>query len=193
MLGGKQAEEAIVSTFNETENDGGGGKDAAELEEDQPIFSVKNALWHGGSAWDAWFSCSSNQVRYEIKNQIFLLFFYSHYFELASELIFYFFIFIFEGCSSVAYASILFFPTWNGFWNHFSSVLWLDWELDCLFNQCSLHRVSKQKGKRRCKLQESCHPGLSHSLISRKNTLISKKNSIFKSIINCFFLIFFLF
>lgn len=80
MLGGKQAEEAIVSTFNETENDGGGGgggKDAAELEEDQPIFSVKNALWHGGSAWDAWFSCSSNQVRYIIKNQIFFLFLFS--------------------------------------------------------------------------------------------------------------------
>lgn len=62
MLAQKQAEEAIVSTFNETENDGGGGKDAAEQAEEQPIFSVKNALWHGGSAWDAWFSCSSNQV-----------------------------------------------------------------------------------------------------------------------------------
>lgn len=67
MLGGKQAEEAIVSTFDDAENDGGGGggKDAAEQAEEQPIFSVKNALWHGGSAWDAWFSCSSNQVRWK--------------------------------------------------------------------------------------------------------------------------------
>ena len=59
MLSEKQGEEAIVSTFNDAEND---GKDAAEQAEDQPVFSVKNALWHGGSAWDAWFSCSSNQV-----------------------------------------------------------------------------------------------------------------------------------
>ncbi|KAH6798216.1 Transmembrane amino acid transporter family protein [Perilla frutescens var. hirtella] len=50
MLAQKQGEEAIVSTFNDTENDGAAGKDAAE---EQPIFSVKNALWHGGSAWDA--------------------------------------------------------------------------------------------------------------------------------------------
>nr|GMC69264.1 auxin transporter-like protein 2 [Ipomoea batatas] len=26
------------------------------------MFSMKNFLWHGGSAWDAWFSCASNQV-----------------------------------------------------------------------------------------------------------------------------------
>ncbi|KAG6492272.1 hypothetical protein ZIOFF_047226 [Zingiber officinale] len=25
-------------------------------------FSLKSLLWHGGSAWDAWFSCASNQV-----------------------------------------------------------------------------------------------------------------------------------
>lgn len=56
----KQAEEAIVSSFNETELDGG-GKEEGTVEE-QPIFSVKNALWHGGSAYDAWFSCASNQV-----------------------------------------------------------------------------------------------------------------------------------
>ncbi|CAD5184405.1 unnamed protein product [Musa acuminata subsp. malaccensis] len=23
---------------------------------------MKSLLWHGGSAWDAWFSCASNQV-----------------------------------------------------------------------------------------------------------------------------------
>ncbi|KAJ0795789.1 hypothetical protein HanPI659440_Chr04g0154521 [Helianthus annuus] len=23
---------------------------------------MNSMLWHGGSAWDAWFSCSSNQV-----------------------------------------------------------------------------------------------------------------------------------
>ncbi|KAK6120278.1 hypothetical protein DH2020_045969 [Rehmannia glutinosa] len=64
MLTQKQAEEAIVSNFSETEHDGGGGggKEEETAEEDQTIFSVKSMLWHGGSAWDAWFSCASNQV-----------------------------------------------------------------------------------------------------------------------------------
>ncbi|GFP94379.1 auxin transporter-like protein pjlax1 [Phtheirospermum japonicum] len=57
MSSEKQAEEAIV---NETEHDGGGK--AEETEEEHTIFSVKSMLWHGGSAWDAWFSCASNQV-----------------------------------------------------------------------------------------------------------------------------------
>ncbi|KAL0316386.1 UNVERIFIED_CONTAM: Auxin transporter-like protein 2 [Sesamum radiatum] len=63
MLGQKQAEEAIVSNFDETENDGGGGGGGKDEEtvEDHSIFSLKNVLWHGGSAWDAWFSCASNQ------------------------------------------------------------------------------------------------------------------------------------
>lgn len=26
-------------------------------------FSVKSLLWHGGSVYDAWFSCASNQVK----------------------------------------------------------------------------------------------------------------------------------
>lgn len=55
----KQAEEAIVSSFNETEQDGGKEEESAE---EQTVFSVRNMLWHGGSAYDAWFSCASNQV-----------------------------------------------------------------------------------------------------------------------------------
>lgn len=55
----KQAEEAIVSNFNKTDHDG----EVEKLgEDDQSIFSVKSLLWHGGSVWDAWFSCASNQV-----------------------------------------------------------------------------------------------------------------------------------
>lgn len=61
MLAQRQAEEAIVPTFDEAENDGGGGKED-EIVDEQPIFSISNFLWHGGSAWDAWFSCASNQV-----------------------------------------------------------------------------------------------------------------------------------
>lgn len=64
MLSQKQAEEAIVSNYNEVEQEGGSKEEGAEreVEEDQSLFSVKNFLWHGGSAWDAWFSCASNQV-----------------------------------------------------------------------------------------------------------------------------------
>lgn len=57
MVPQKQAEEAMVSTFNETENE-----ERDEEREDQSGFSFKSLLWHGGSVYDAWFSCASNQV-----------------------------------------------------------------------------------------------------------------------------------
>ena len=60
MLSQKQAEEAIVTNFSEAENEGGGREE--EKEQDHSMFSVKSFLWHGGSVWDAWFSCASNQV-----------------------------------------------------------------------------------------------------------------------------------
>ncbi|TMW95346.1 hypothetical protein EJD97_009029 [Solanum chilense] len=61
MLGQKQAEEAIVPNFSD--NDGNCSKEEVEkLDDDQSLFNVKSFLWHGGSAWDAWFSCASNQV-----------------------------------------------------------------------------------------------------------------------------------
>ncbi|CAD5180234.1 unnamed protein product [Musa acuminata subsp. malaccensis] len=64
MLPQKQAEEAIVSRSNSTlkdelEQDADG---KGEDEEAAHGFNMKSLLWHGGSAWDAWFSCASNQV-----------------------------------------------------------------------------------------------------------------------------------
>lgn len=59
MLPQKQAEEAIVSNFSEAEHE---GKEEEKGEEQQSLFSMKSFLWHGGSVWDAWFSCASNQV-----------------------------------------------------------------------------------------------------------------------------------
>lgn len=59
MLPQKQAEEAIVSNITETAEDD--AKEEAK-EQDDSIFSIKSLLWHGGSVWDAWFSCASNQV-----------------------------------------------------------------------------------------------------------------------------------
>ncbi|RDY08712.1 Auxin transporter-like protein 2, partial [Mucuna pruriens] len=62
MLPQKQAEEAIVSSMNETESEVGGVREEEKELQDQPMFSIKSFLWHGGSVWDAWFSCASNQV-----------------------------------------------------------------------------------------------------------------------------------
>lgn len=61
MLPQKQAEEAIVSSYNETEHDGR----EEEKEEHSSGFNMKSVLWHGGSVYDAWFSCASNQVSKE--------------------------------------------------------------------------------------------------------------------------------
>ena len=56
MVPQKQAEAAMV--MSETEQD-----DQREEERaDQSILGFKNLLWHGGSVYDAWFSCASNQV-----------------------------------------------------------------------------------------------------------------------------------
>jgi hypothetical protein len=67
--GGEQPEDAIVA-------DAGNGKggealramgvagDDAEQQQRDGGFSMKSLLWHGGSVWDAWFSCASNQVQY---------------------------------------------------------------------------------------------------------------------------------
>lgn len=61
MVTEKQGEEAIVSS-NLNENDQGNNLDTKEGEDDHSMFGLKSFLWHGGSVWDAWFSCASNQV-----------------------------------------------------------------------------------------------------------------------------------
>ena len=53
-------EEAIVTT----ENESGSTSTREEEEQDHSPFNFKNLLWHGGSVWDAWFSCASNQVNH---------------------------------------------------------------------------------------------------------------------------------
>ena len=59
MMSQKQAEEAIVvPSFNETE----AMEKLEEEKNEQSGFGLKSLLWHGGSVYDAWFSCASNQV-----------------------------------------------------------------------------------------------------------------------------------
>ncbi|RVW30696.1 Auxin transporter-like protein 2 [Vitis vinifera] len=57
MLPQRQAEEVMVSSLNETEGD-----EREEDKGDESQLSLKTLLWHGGSVYDAWFSCASNQV-----------------------------------------------------------------------------------------------------------------------------------
>ncbi|CAA0809258.1 Auxin transporter-like protein 1 [Striga hermonthica] len=60
-VGERDKNRAEGSSFNDTDG-GAKAEEAASEAEAQGIFSVKSMLWHGGSAWDAWFSCASNQV-----------------------------------------------------------------------------------------------------------------------------------
>lgn len=63
MVPGEQAEDAIVA---DVANGKDGevramGVDAGQQRDGK--LTMKSLLWHGGSVWDAWFSCASNQVR----------------------------------------------------------------------------------------------------------------------------------
>ncbi|KAK1352534.1 auxin transporter-like protein 2 [Heracleum sosnowskyi] len=46
--------------LNETEHEA--NREESKEVEDTSALNLKSFLWHGGSAWDAWFSCASNQV-----------------------------------------------------------------------------------------------------------------------------------
>ena len=62
MVSEKHGEEAIVSNFDENESQSNMQIDGNSKEDDHAMFSMKSFFWHGGSVWDAWFSCASNQV-----------------------------------------------------------------------------------------------------------------------------------
>ena len=75
MVPGEQAEDAIVANVGNGK-DGGevramgvGGDDAEPQQHDGSKFTMKSLLWHGGSVWDAWFSCASNQVHRTLANK----------------------------------------------------------------------------------------------------------------------------
>lgn len=65
MVTQKQAEEAIVANYGEMEVE---GKDLQNKSTDETSIkgSLKSFFWHGGSVYDAWFSCASNQVHRSI-------------------------------------------------------------------------------------------------------------------------------
>lgn len=63
MLPQKQAEEAIVNQSSDHDD-----REEEIPDHHQTGFSLSNFLWHGGSVYDAWFSCASNQVSNFTKN-----------------------------------------------------------------------------------------------------------------------------
>lgn len=140
-------EEAMVSSFNLTERD-----EREEENADEPGLGLKSILWHGGSVYDAWFSCASNQVLKQKHSQVDSL----HYFLFVlSEKDW--LMFGFTGCSGSVNAAILFLSNGDAFRDYSAGLLWSAWKLDCLSDQCSLRRVPKPKGERECQLQEPCH------------------------------------
>lgn len=59
MVVQKEVEQSIVGNYTEMELD---RKEQDGLNDDSFKGQVKKLFWHGGSAYDAWFSCASNQV-----------------------------------------------------------------------------------------------------------------------------------
>lgn len=60
MLSEKQGEEIMMSSLNETNEVM--NEEREEEKSGNSTSGLKNFLWHGGSVYDAWFSCASNQV-----------------------------------------------------------------------------------------------------------------------------------
>ena len=123
MLPQKQAEEAIVPNFNETEHEG----KEEERDEEHSMLSVKNLLWHGGSAWDAWFSCASNQV-IQLNPQIKI-----HY-QTLSVLNFVFCVSVFSGSTSAFNSTLFILSTGTAIRHIASGILWTNGKLDRIFD-----------------------------------------------------------
>lgn len=57
----RQSEEAIVPGIMSTETEVDDQREEGRVQH-EPMLGFKSFLWHGGSVYDAWFSCASNQV-----------------------------------------------------------------------------------------------------------------------------------
>lgn len=150
MLPQKQAEEAIVPNISEADHEG-----KEEKEEDDSFFSIKNALWHGGSAWDAWFSCASNQVKTQTlseKRDSVCSFFQLVFQALENNFFFIFYCgyLLIAGGTSAVNTALLLLPAGYALGDHIPDILWPRGKLDSLPHQCSLHRVSKSEGEGEC-------------------------------------------
>lgn len=57
----KEAEEGIAAD-REANGCKGGDEENSLMASPARLNNMKSLLWHGGSVYDAWFSCASNQV-----------------------------------------------------------------------------------------------------------------------------------
>lgn len=139
MLPQKQGEEAMMSSLTQTIEH----EEGEEVKGDTKQLSLKNFLWHGGSAYDAWFSCASNQVTiwvkklsvslYEMKFLVFGPFWFLLKQEKVKKNVFCLFVCLifwllwYAGSSGSVDSALLFLSAGNGFRNHIPSVVWLAW------------------------------------------------------------------
>lgn len=116
MANDKVAETVIVGNYVEMESEGKPPQDIKS--------KLSNFLWHGGSAYDAWFSCASNQVSFSSINVF--LYIVIWFFIMRFNIMLHYMI-CDSGGSSSAYVTILIFPAGNAFWHTFSTLLWYTW------------------------------------------------------------------
>ena len=108
-------------------------RDHQEEKPNQAPLSFKSLLWHGGSVYDAWFSCASNQVlKPQISQNPQNPIVYNALFMMIKLSPFCFG--VLKGCSSSVNAAILFFSTGYALRHHISSILRHHWKLDSLFD-----------------------------------------------------------
>ena len=102
---------------------------------------LSTLFWHGGSVYDAWFSCASNQAKILLPHFPFSIFisypFCYYYFsflvsDVFSDSGFVSFPWFFTGCSSASYTSIFIFTTGDAFWDSLPTLLWSNGKLDCV-------------------------------------------------------------
>jgi len=121
MANDKVAETVIVGNYVEMESEGKPPQDIKS--------KLSNFLWHGGSAYDAWFSCASNQVSFSsiIVNILLYIHLLYGFFIMRLNIIMLHYMICDSGGSSSAYVTILIFPARNAFWHTFSTLLWYTW------------------------------------------------------------------
>lgn len=129
MASDKMVETVIVGNYVEMETEG---------KPRDVKTKISNFFWHGGSVYDAWFSCASNQVRtlhfLSQKELPITAFFFLFLFQFANDFSFLCSVnsFFVSGGSSSAYLAVLIFPAGNAIRHTFSALLRVDGKLDSI-------------------------------------------------------------
>lgn len=137
-MASEKVETVVAGNYLEMEREEEGSKSTSG--------KLSRLFWHGGSVYDAWFSCASNQALthtaliimciFPILKQI------KPSFGVAIKGLMIFlvccWISFHIGCTSVTDTTIFLFTTGDVIWDHISAFLWTDGKLDCLPYQCPL-------------------------------------------------------